>query len=135
MKQAAAWMLTRVLPVPLWALAMVSLWACVRMVSAASRLAPDLAPGNCWVYVGQEWDRMSREWRAAGMPVGGEPYVTARYSRKEPRNVLHGLVASGFDSESERMSLRSFKPVSPTDAPAWAFWRRVRFEGRVERGD
>ena len=135
MRRAAAWLLTRVLPVPLWAAAMLALWVCVRMVALAARLAPGMTPPNCWVYVGQEWDRMSRKWRAEGMPVGREPYATVRYSRKEPRRVLHGLVASGFEHDTERMPLRSFVPEEPKDAPIWAFWRRIQFEGRVERGD
>jgi hypothetical protein len=135
MKRVAAWLLTRVLPVPVWALAMGSLWLCVRMVSTAKRLAPDLPPSNCWTYAAQEWDEMMTAWIARGSVAGDEPYGTFRPSRKNPRRVMHVLVAEGYDSDTERMPLRSFKPEIPSDARWWQFCRRVVFDGRVERGD
>jgi hypothetical protein len=135
MKRAAAWLLTRVLPAPVWALAMVSLWLCLRMVVAAKRLSPDLPPSNCWTYAAQEWDEMMTAWIARGRPVGAEPYVILRASRKEPRAILHVLVSEGYESDTERMPLRSLKPAIPTDAHWWQFCRRVVFDGRVERGD
>jgi len=134
-KRAAAWLLTRALPVPVWALAMLSLWACLRMAAAAKRLAPDMTPPNCWIYAAQEWDQMITAWIARGRPVGAEPYATFRPSRKAPRRVLHVLVAEGYESDSERMPLRSFKPTIPTDARWWEACKRIRFDGRVERGD
>lgn len=89
---------------------------------------------NCVIWALCEWRRRLATWRAAGRPVGREPYLLLRPSRRDPRHLPHMLVGHR-DSQSDLMHLESFKPDEPTDVPWWRAWSHIVFRGRVSRGD
>jgi hypothetical protein len=116
-------------------MAILSLWACLRIVMAAKRLAPDMLPPNCWIYAGQEWGGLMGAWHARGRPKEEAPYMVVRPSRAEPYWVMHVLVGESYNSDSGHMPLRSYKPVAPSNAKWWQVCQRVVFDGRVKDGD
>lgn len=109
-------------------------WACLYVggliMALADRLAPVGTWGNCWSFALAEWHRRHRAWVAAGMLAGQEPQLTMRWSRLEPRPLLHVKVSTLPEAAEV-----SFVPVDDGAVPAWAVWRWIGFRGRVVSND
>jgi hypothetical protein len=132
-RTALHWTLLRLAVLP-WLVMMAGFWLALALVVWADRLKPYASPMNCWTWAGQEWWRRMRAWMAEGMPQGREPYILWRYGRSKPPEVTHALVGD-LDRDSGVMGLDSYKPDDPHDVPVWLAWTRLRFKGRVVRGD
>jgi hypothetical protein len=97
---------------------------------------------NCLFWALPRYLRNVRRWRAVGAPQGFEPALVIRPSRSEPSWIPHFLLGSDYEitqmvhGELQNLpELASFKPIDPTDVPAWKAWTHLLFEGHVRRGD
>jgi len=93
---------------------------------------------NCWLWSRAMYRQRIRQWEAAGMPVGREPFWCKRPSRNEPRKVCGIRVWHYFVGELDahgRIVVQSFKPIRPTDVPPWLAWTHAWFEGVPTVGD
>ena len=88
---------------------------------------------NCISCAIRLYFRMRKRWKLKGSPEGFEPYLLLRSSRLNPKWMPHVLV--GIKNNNNELLLISYKPIDTTDLPWWEWWKALRFNGKIVRGD